>query len=231
MTGCAVLLVHDEVPGRGSAVVGSLPAALTGLDLDPVVSTFGSDGPRPPEPRAARLIVVLGSAEAADDDSLLWLAPERDYLTEAITLGVPVLGICFGAQLLARQLGGTVGRAPRSERGFVALRSTDPGLVPDGVWMQFHDDTFTLPPGAELLAANEVGPQAFRHGRCLGVQFHPEIGPAAFAAWVDGWRASGTLAGISGQVDLPGLAAEVQAHADRSAAACRDLVLRAFGER
>lgn len=228
MTGRVVLLVHDEVPGRGADEVGSAPAAVAELGLDPVLATFLPGGPPPPDPATVRAVVVFGSADAADDDSQPWLAPERAYLTAAIELGVPVLGICFGAQLLARVLGGTVGRATRPERGFVALRSAAPELVPDGVWMQFHDDVFTLPPGAELLAANEVGVQAFRHGRCLGVQFHPEISPAAFAAWRDGWRATGALDALAAEVDLPGLAAEVDRRAETSAAACRDLVRRAF---
>jgi GMP synthase-like glutamine amidotransferase len=92
--------------------------------------------------------------------------------------------------------------------------------------MQFHDDALTLPTGAELLAANEIGVQAFRHGRHLGVQFHPEITPTAFAAWVDAWRVTGELAAVAATVDLPALTAEVAARADTSAAACRDLVHR-----
>ena len=53
--------------------------------------------------------------------------------------------------------------------------------------MEFHDDAFTLPPGPLPLAANETGLQAFTLGPHLGVQFHPEITPAAFAAWVRSW--------------------------------------------
>ena len=120
-----------------------------------------------------------------------------------------MLGICFGAQLLARVLGGTVGRAPRSERGFTRLDSTDEAVLPAGEWLQFHDDAFTLPPGAELLAANAVGVQAFRHGPHLGVQFHPEITPAAFDAWVESWRAAGELDRVAAATDLPALKAEM----------------------
>ena len=106
------------------------------------------------------------------------------------------------------------------------LTSADPDVLADGEWLQFHDDAFTLPPGAELLAANEIGVQAFRHGRHLGVQFHPEITPTAFAAWVDAWRATGELAGVAAAVDLTAFAAEVAARAEAAAAACRDLVRR-----
>ena len=226
MTDRALVLVHDEVPGRGAAEVGSLMPALTEVGFDVLVATFLPGGPPIPDPSGVAVLVVLGSAAAADDDSLPWLAPELAYVTRAIELGTPVLGICFGAQLLARVLGGTVGRAPRSERGFMRLTSADPDVLADGEWLQFHDDAFTLPPGAQLLAANEIGVQAFRHGRHLGVQFHPEITPAAFAAWVDAWRATGELAGVAAAVDLSAFAAEVAARADTSAAACRDLVRR-----
>jgi len=226
VTDRALVLVHDAVPGRGAAEVGSLTPALAELGNDVLVATFLPGGPPIPDPADVAVLVVLGSAAAADDDSLPWLAPERAYVTRAVALGTPVLGICFGAQLLARVLGGTVGRAPRPERGFVRLTSADPDALADGEWMQFHDDAFTMPPGAELLAANEIGVQAFRHGRHLGVQFHPEITPTAFAAWVDAWRATGGLAAVAATVDLPALTAEVAARTEVAAAACRDLVHR-----
>ena len=130
VTDRALVLAHDDVPGRGADEVGSLAPALTELGLDVLVATFLPGGPPIPDPAGAAVLVVLGSAAAADDDSLPWLAPERAYVTRAIELGTPVLGICFGAQLLARELGGTVGRAARSERGFVRLTSTDPARWP-----------------------------------------------------------------------------------------------------
>jgi GMP synthase (glutamine-hydrolysing) len=229
MSDRALVLAHDEVPGRGSAMVGSVRPALAELGYRVAVSTFLPGGPPIPDPEAVDLLVVLGSAAAADDDTLPWLAPERAYLARAIARRTPVLGICFGAQLLARELGGTVGRAVGPERGFVPLRSADPDLLPDGEWLQFHDDTATLPPGAELVAANDSGVQAFRHHRQFGVQFHPEVTPAAFAAWVDAWRVRGQLAAVAVANDLPALAAEIEARADTAAAACRDLVRRLCG--
>jgi GMP synthase-like glutamine amidotransferase len=221
-----LVLVHEEVPGRGAAEAGTVSAALARLGFDVLVATFLAGGPPVPEPERIAVLVVLGSGAAADDDSLPWLGPERAYLTRSIELGVPVLGICFGAQLLARVLGGTVGRAARPERGFIPLASADPRVLPDGIWLQFHDDTFTLPPDAELVAANETGVQAFRQGRHVGVQFHPEITPTAFAAWVESWRVTGELDRLGTEVDLPALAAEVAARATASAAACHDLITR-----
>jgi len=211
--------VHDAVPGRGERVVGSVGPALTDLGFDITVTTFLNGAAAVPDPADVDVIVVLGSSHAADDDAVPWLAAELDLLARAIGHGTPVLGICFGAQALARVLGGTVGRAPRSERGFVTLGSSDPDLVPRGAWMQFHDDMFTLPADARQVSRNEVGLQAFTCGPHVAVQFHPEITPDAFAAWVDaGDMPPGT--------DLDALAAEI---ADRSAiteAACRALVAR-----
>ncbi len=221
-----LVLVHDEVPGRGAAEVGTVRPALAEQGFAVRVTTFLPGGPPIPEPADVGVLAVLGSPAAADDDALPWLGPERAYLTRCVELGVPVLGVCFGAQLLSRVLGGRVGRAARSERGFVSLTSAAPDELPHGEWLQFHDDTCTLPPGAELLAANAVGVQAFRYGRHLGVQFHPEITPTAFAAWVDSWRVAGELDAVAASIDLPALTAEVTARADAAAAACRDLVRR-----
>jgi GMP synthase-like glutamine amidotransferase len=66
----------------------------------------------------------------------------------------------------------------------VNIDTREPWLVEAGPWMQWHYDTFTLPPGAVQLAASPVGPQAFTLGRSLGVQFHPEVTPEIVASWV-----------------------------------------------
>jgi GMP synthase (glutamine-hydrolysing) len=222
----ALVLVHDEVPGRGAREVGTVLPALVELGFEVVVATFVGGGPPVPGPDEVDLVVVLGSADAAYDDSVPWLPAERAYVTRAVELGTPVFGICFGAQLLARVLGATVGRAPRAERGFVTLGSADPDLVPPGTWLEFHDDAFTLPPGAVLIAANEVGVQAFRHGHHLGVQFHPEITAVAIDAWKDSWLAAGELDAVTATVNLPALTAQIVARSDETVAACRDLVRR-----
>ena len=133
--------------------------------------------PREVDPRHFDMIVSLGSEFAAFDDSIPWLGREKRLLLDAMDADVPVLGICFGGQLLARVLGGQSYRGDLSEVGWLPVRTMDPGLVPEGPWFQWHFDTFTLPPGAELIADSPVGPQAFSVGRSLGVQFHPEVTP------------------------------------------------------
>jgi GMP synthase-like glutamine amidotransferase len=140
------------------------------------------------DPRAYDIIVTLGSEFAAFDDSIPWLGKEKELLLKAADADVPVLGICFGGQLLARVLGGESFRSEIAEIGWLPVRSREHGLVSDGPWFQWHFDSFTLPPGARLIADSAVGPQAYTIGRSLGVQFHPEVTPEIMDAWVRAYR-------------------------------------------
>ena len=106
------------------------------------------------------LIASLGSESAAFDDSVSFVSRESSFLKQAADADVPILGLCFGGQLLARALGGESFRSKRSEIGWMPVRTKDPELIPEGPWFQWHFDSFTLPPGAKLLADTEVGPQA-----------------------------------------------------------------------
>ncbi|WP_435106131.1 type 1 glutamine amidotransferase [Arhodomonas sp. AD133] len=184
MTGTreTVAVVHAE----GDAT-GTLPevADAHGLRLrvTPVTDEL-------PAPDGLELAIVMGSPEAAYDDTLPWLARERAWLREVIAHGVPVLGICFGSQLLARELGGGAYRNHELEAGWVSVDTRAPELVPEGPWLNFHFDAFRVPPAARLLADTELAPQAFAQARCAGVQFHPEITVEMFDAWLDDWRSS-----------------------------------------
>lgn len=102
------------------------------------------------------------------------VAEELALLGRAVDAGVPVLGLCFGGQMLAHVLGGAIEPAQPAELGWHAIDSDDPVRVPPGPWLQWHFHRFTTPPGAQLLATSRSGPQAFAHGPHLGVQFHPE---------------------------------------------------------
>lgn len=139
-------------------------------------------------PRDYGLIVSLGSEFAAYEDSIGWISHEIDLLRAATDADVPILGVCFGGQLLARTLGGEVFRSEQEEIGWLPVETHDPELVSDGPWFQWHFDTFTAPPGAQVLAETSVGPQAYSIGRSLGVQFHPEVTPEIMDAWVRTYR-------------------------------------------
>src|SRR5262249_26279100 len=107
------------------------------------------------------------------------------WLRAADAAGVPVLGVCFGAQALAAAFGGRVEKAPHKEIGWTMVDTADPALVPAGPWLEFHGDRSLPPPSARVLARNEIGVQAFALGRNLAVQFHPEVDGAQLRGWLE----------------------------------------------
>lgn len=176
-----------------------------GVRLRPVAvpGPSGERGAELPAADEVDAIVVLGSPDGAWDDSLPWLADEIALIGDADRLGTPVLGICFGGQLLARALGGRAEADTGGEHGWTAVETDEPRTIAPGPWLQFHSDSFTAPPGAELLARSPACDQAFRAGPHLGVQFHPEITPAEFEIWVASWE------GTSFEASLPSLGVTV----------------------
>ena len=135
------------------------------------------------------LVVVLGSEWSVYWDTVEEpVERECSFVADAVEGGVPVLAICFGAQLLAAALGGVVTPADHHELGWLEVEAVSESpirrsLIESGPWFQWHGDTFSLPHGAELVAQSGAGPQAFRVGSALGVQFHPEVTPAIVARW------------------------------------------------
>lgn len=142
-------------------------------------------------------VIALGSQRSAYDDHVPWVRRELEGLARAVEHGVPVLGICFGGQALARTLGASVGPAPTAEIGWLDVGSRHPGVIPEGPWFTWHGDQFTLPGEATLLAHNGHSIQAFAHGPHLGVQFHPEVTPAI----IDGWLALARRQGVMGAAE------------------------------
>ncbi len=132
------------------------------------------------------LIVPMGSPWGAWDDSCIgrWLAPEIDWIRQAVTSGKPVLGICFGGQLIARAMGGSVAPGRKGEIGWTAIWSDRPDLVSNGPWFEFHYDHWQVPPGATEIARNPVSSQAFVINRSLAVQFHPEVSYESLHGWL-----------------------------------------------
>jgi GMP synthase-like glutamine amidotransferase len=178
-----VLILQHEEPTPPGHVTDWL------AERDASVETLRIDiDDRDVDPRSYDLIVSLGSEFAAFDDSKPFVSREADLIRTAVGADVPVLGLCFGGQMLARVLGGKVYRGADTEIGWLPVRSKDPDLVPDGPWFQWHFDTFTLPPGATLVAESDAGPQAFVSGRSLGLQFHPEITTEIMDDWVRVYR-------------------------------------------
>lgn len=160
----------------------------------------------PPDPRAFGFVASLGSENsAAQPDG--WVAAEIAALRTAVAADVPVLGLCFGGQALSVALGGGIEVLATPEIGWIPVASSDP-LVPGGPWLQYHFDLMHLPPGGQALARSPAGLAAFRHGRHLGLQFHPE----ADAALVDVWARTDPKLPSTG-ITPEDLAAQSRAHA------------------
>jgi len=182
-----------------------------------------------PDPRDYDLIVSLGSEFPAFDDSVPFIGRETQLIEQAASADVPFLGLCFGGQLMARVLGGRSFRADRSEIGWLPVRTNDPELVGEGPWFQWHFDSFTLPPGARLIAETDIGPQAYLIGRSLGLQFHPEVTPEIMAAWVGAYRHELDTEGVDPDALLEETrrrAATARANAERLLNAYLDSVAR-----
>jgi GMP synthase-like glutamine amidotransferase len=172
-----------------------------------------------PDPNRYDLVVPLGSAEAAYDDAVPWLDGELRFLRHAVECDVAVFGICFGAQALARALGGRVRPAARPEIGWVTIDTHAPDTIRPGPWLEWHFDTLTPPAGATTLARSAAGAQAYQRDRCVGVQFHPEVSPEILAEWIAGSRER--LAGIG--VDTDAFQRETQRRAPAARRAAQHL--------
>jgi len=147
-----------------------LPADLVEFDLleGDLPVTFDFDG-----------VVVTGSRASVYWDEE-WIPPSVEWTREAVEAGLPALGVCYGHQLLAHALGGTVEAMGEYELGYRTVRHTGTSPLFDGIDREFtvfttHSDAVTeLPPGAERIAENDYGIHGFQRGDVFGVQFHPE---------------------------------------------------------
>jgi GMP synthase-like glutamine amidotransferase len=186
--GEVIVLQHSESDGPGA--IGR-ELALRGVPLRVVRLQAGETLPSSMVPRA---VVAMGGPMAADDDAEFpFLEDARGLLGATARAGLPVLGVCLGAQLLAIALGGRVERGGARELGWYDVERT-PASTGDPLFdalpqrfapFQWHDDAIELPPEALLLARSAIAPvQAFRVGeRAYGVQFHLELSATEIAEW------------------------------------------------
>jgi GMP synthase (glutamine-hydrolysing) len=171
-----------------------------------------------PAPGSFDALVVFGGEQAAtDDDDHPYLPRAAELMATMAVTGVPVLGICLGAQIMARGLGAENRIGTAVEFGWcdVALRpgfGDDPVLagLPDVFPIaQWHSDTFTLPPGAAHLATSAIAPvQCYRAGpRAWGTQFHFEASRAVMADWTRRFPAACERMQPGWGTAMPGIAA------------------------
>lgn len=163
-----------------------------------------------PDIREAGALIVMGGPMSVNDD-LPFIRQELDLIGDAVSLGKPVLGVCLGAQLIAKALGARVYANAVKEIGWYPLYWTraaegDPlchGLASPETVFHWHGETFDLPAGAELLAYSEAcSSQAYRVGENIyGLQFHLEVTPEMVAEWSEQDANCGDLREIETPID------------------------------
>jgi GMP synthase-like glutamine amidotransferase len=180
------LHVHHDANSRAGLIGDALAARGVEAEVHQVCEVAGSPVGSPdfPDPQGYDLVVLYGSRWSVYDEAVAhWVEPELEFLRRADGLGVPVLGLCFGGQLLSAAHGGKVAAADAPEVGWCKVTPTGTEIEP-GPWLQWHFDSFSVPDGARELARSAAGAQAFRLRRNLGLQFHPEADRGVLEGWL-----------------------------------------------
>ncbi len=186
------LIIAHEADGPGGRVTSHLERRGFDIVTHVVAPHPGEPNRHDPFPNWTDfdLIVPMGSVRSVTQKDLIsnWIHDELEQIREAADRNQPVLGICFGGQLIAEALGGAVEVSPETEIGWYEIEPVPGGENPvgPGPWLEWHHDRFSPPPGAEVLAATSVGPQLFRLDRMVGTQFHPEVDVAHLEHWLSG---------------------------------------------
>jgi GMP synthase-like glutamine amidotransferase len=187
--------VCQHVPFEGPGAIGDWIARRFG---SPSTTCLWRNEPLP-EPASVDGLVVMGGPMGVDQqDQHPWLAGETRFIQAVVSAGKPVIGVCLGAQLIARALGARVFPNGQKEIGWFPVRrrlgaesSAFGRLLPvEMPVLHWHGDTFDLPHGATALAASEACVnQAFAVGdRVLALQFHLEVTPEGLARLIDNCR-------------------------------------------
>ncbi len=193
-----LMIVHAAHSSCGRIGAG---LEARGYVLDKRCPMAGDTLPERLEPFAG-CVVFGGPMSANDDTELPGLAAELEWIPAVLEAGVPFLGVCLGAQLLARTLGARVAPHPEGlgEIGYYELvpaRCGDSAFPRRMHVYHWHTEGFDLPDGAELLAGSDTFPhQAYRYGeRTYGIQFHPEVTLGMMREWLSEAPASLSHAG------------------------------------
>ena len=184
-----VLFVKQDHSSPGGLIGDAFAAA--GCDISEIVVVPEERFHTPdvavtfPSASAYDAVVFFGAVWSVYDPvTIPWISDEIEYARSLISLGVPALGICFGGQMLAAAVGGSVSRAPVPEIGWLPVDAAAGGLIDAGPWLEWHLDRFTVPAHVPVIARTALADQAFVSGRTLGLQFHPEVTDAVLEAWL-----------------------------------------------
>ena len=186
MSNRMIAVFHSRDPDPGKVREG---LAARGFALDGRRPCYGDGLPKDLSGYAAA--IVFGGPQSANDDHDPGIRAELDWIeTVALPSGKPVLGICLGAQQIARVLGARVGPHPDGlvEIGYYEVRPTGhcPRFLPaPTMFYQWHQETFEIPREAVHLAENDqFRGQAFRYREHVyGIEFHPEMTRAMIESW------------------------------------------------
>src|SRR4051794_7122153 len=183
------VLVVKHVPWEGPHRIG---AALISAEVELDVRCTLDGDALPAVDDVIGAVFMGGPMNVDEVDDYPGLLIEREWIAAAVEAGLPVLGVCLGAQLIARALGSTVVAGPQPEIGWGPVTVHEPAdplarhLAPETDVLHWHGDVFDLPPGATLLASSAHTPvQAFRKGNAWGFLFHAEADLDLATQWMN----------------------------------------------
>jgi GMP synthase-like glutamine amidotransferase len=221
------LVIAHESDGPGGQVAVRL--AQRGYQIHTHLVTDDYDQPNRAAPfpnfNDFDLVAVMGSIRSLTDKAAIdsWVHDEIARLAEAHQQGTPILGVCFGGQLLAEALGGTTEQSPVTEIGWFELEDGPDHRNPagPGPWMEWHHDRFVPPPEATVLAQTDSAIQLFSLGRSVGTQFHPEVDVDHINGWLS--FAPDDYLDANG-VDRADILADIERHEARNIEQCHAFV-------
>ena len=180
----ALFILHQKTSEAGNI---GYKLKKRGFDFEIVRPSLGEDLPK--NINKYQAIIIFGGPMSVNDNEN-YIKQEITWIGEVLKTDVPFLGICLGAQLIAKYLGCKVEKNINdlSEIGFYKIKPTSQGLKifeSQKFFYQFHSEGFELPTGCELLAKGDIfNNQAFKYKNCYGLQFHPEVNIYLHLKWL-----------------------------------------------